>query len=515
MALGSIWALSSPLGAVSDEPAHVIKAVAIADGVLRGHDLTTVSKDPKIPSGTVTTFVETKAVADLSARKDCWVLSARQPAGCMPAVDNDRTPVPVSVYSGNYPPFFYAVVGWPIHLLDLRHAVFAMRLISVILSAALLASGLASALHTGGRVGLLAGSALALTPMTFHLIGSVNPNGLEIAAAFCVWLSLIDLVTGPEPPSTRLLVRVVVSAGVLAASRPLSPAYLVFIWLAVVLVVGSWSSLGQLWRAWKVRIATAALAALVAVDLIALIELRVLTSFSGFYQPGLTHGAALRGSIDRIPARSLEMIGLFGWGSTPVPRWVSDGWLLLVALLFVFALIVATWRERFALALVAVGAVSVGVVSETLKAPSLGYIWQGRYTLPLAIGIPVLAGWVVAERGRLGARGMTGVATGVAIGAGIGQVVGHAVWMRRNIVGVDHPILSYLRGNGWVPPLPAWFLGASVTLASFAWVVAIVCWSRRDPLLEARLAGLAESHAANILQVGRGDSPTDAEVAPS
>ncbi len=76
-----------------------------------------------------------------------------------------------------------------------------MRLCSVLVGAALLASGLASAREaTSGRF-TVAGAALAATPMAFFLIGSINPSGFEIAAAFATWLAWLELLS--PPPAAR------------------------------------------------------------------------------------------------------------------------------------------------------------------------------------------------------------------------------------------------------------------------------------------------------------------------
>ncbi len=32
------------------------------------------------------------------------------------------------------------------------------------------------------------------------------------------------------------------------------------------------------------------------------------------------------------------------------------------------------------------------LVAEAASAPRIGFVWQGRYSLPLAIGVPVVAG---------------------------------------------------------------------------------------------------------------------------
>jgi hypothetical protein len=473
-ALGCLWALTNPLLAVSDEGAHVFKAITVVEGQLRGTDYVTRSDDPNETSGTLSMYTVDRSVAELLTRQDCWVLDRGQPLGCMPAITDDHEQVEMGMYAGNYPPAFYAAVGWPVHLFDLHTSIFAMRLIAVLISAALLASGLASISETFGRAGLIAGTALSLTPMAFHLIGSVNPNGVEIAAAFCLWASCIDLTVSRRAPDNRLLTRLVVAAGILAAIRPMSPVFVVAIIAAVVLLAGTRERARQLWADRRVRIALAVGAAVVLADVVVILALHSLDSFSGHAVPGLTHAEAAQGSFERLPERAAEMIGLFGWGSAPVPRWLSDGWLYTGALLGVIALVVGTWRQRLALVTILVGAASLQVVSEALKAPELGYVWQGRYSMALAMGVVLVAGWIMATAPTVPQRVPTAVASVLAVGAGVGLVVGQAAWMRRTIVGINHPYFSWLAGTGWSPPLPAPVLGVAtlgLALAYAGWLI--------------------------------------------
>jgi hypothetical protein len=466
-ALGSLWALTNPLLSVSDEGAHVFKAITVANGQLRGTDYVTRSDDPKETSGTLSMYTVDRSVAELLTRQDCWVLDRGQPMGCMPAITDDQEQVQMGMYAGNYPPLFYAVVGWPVHVFDLHTSIFVMRLIAVLISAALLASGLASISESFGRAGLIAGTALSLTPMAFHLFGSVNPNGVEIAAAFCLWAACIDLVTSARSPDNRLLARLVLSAGILAAIRPLSPVFVVAIVAAVLLLAGNRSRAHALWADRRVRVALAVGAAFVVADVIVIVALHSLDSFSGHAVPGLTRVEAAQGSLERLPERATEMIGLFGWGSAPVPRWLSDGWLYTAALVGLAALVVGTWRQRATLVAILLGTAGLPVVSETLKAPELGYVWQGRYSMGLAMGVVLVAGWILATSPKVPERATTVIAAVLAVGAGVGLVIGQSAWMRRTIVGINHPYFSWLTGTGWTPPLPAPLLGlATVVLAA-------------------------------------------------
>ncbi|MGZ4717130.1 MAG: DUF2142 domain-containing protein, partial [Acidimicrobiales bacterium] len=191
-ALACLWSLTTPLGAGPDEPAHIIKAVAVA----RGDFNASVVVEHPGPRYSVprTTLDVSRAIGALTTARDCYILRPEVPAGCAPSIGADTTIAPATTEAGAYPPLYYLLVGWPSRVLAPQPAIYAMRMIGALLAAALLASGLASATRITRRRLVVTGAALALTPMALYLAGVVNPNGLEIAGAFCLWLAALDLL---------------------------------------------------------------------------------------------------------------------------------------------------------------------------------------------------------------------------------------------------------------------------------------------------------------------------------
>ncbi|HEX7442352.1 MAG TPA: DUF2142 domain-containing protein, partial [Acidimicrobiales bacterium] len=163
-ALGAVWALSGPLMSAPDEPAHTIKAVATANGQLTGREVVVRSADPNVVSGTFTYFTETRAIDDLGRKAGCYAFTDAVPAGCLQPILDDDTPAVVNTQIGDYPPVYYALVGWPIRFLRPHYALMAMRLVAVLIAAALFATGLGAAREAERPAGTIAGIALALTP---------------------------------------------------------------------------------------------------------------------------------------------------------------------------------------------------------------------------------------------------------------------------------------------------------------------------------------------------------------
>jgi hypothetical protein len=464
--IGVLWSLSTaPVGA-PDEPAHAVKAVAIARG-----QFTTdfeLSGTPDTLRTPITDVRVPQAYASLNGLGKCWVTKLEVPVSCAPPLSNDENEVESYTYVGAYPPLYYTVVGWPSRLLTPRTAFYAMRVVTALICAALLASGFSSAVSLTSRPALLAGCALAITPMALFLAGSINPNAVEIAAAFCLWVSALAVLAQPDATSTRLLVRVTV-AGLLAAStRILSPAFVVVI-LSVLLLANGRQALASLWSDRRVRAATAVLAAGVIASVAFLVLNHSFDDRFRFARPeNLTRGDVARLSFENTGRHLEQAVGTLGWigfGRIRLPSGLIDGWIAAVSGLGLLALAVGRWRERLALAAVTVGSLALPIVTETLTLREFG--WQGRYGLPLAMGIPVLAGWIVGRSERLPRAVERSLVMVVGVGAAIAYVVAHQTMMTRNTVGLPNGLFEGLGRGVWDGPL------TPLTLLVFAVVVSL------------------------------------------
>jgi uncharacterized membrane protein len=105
-----------------------------------------------------------------------------------------------------------------------------------------------------------------------------------------------------------------------------------------------------------------------------------------------------------------------------------------------------------------VGVLVVPVVLEARSISEGGYFWQGRYTLPLAVGLPLLAAASSRSRAR-----QPGLVLLIAVLA-VCHLVSYVVTLGRYTVGTGQGL--GLVGGDWAPPLPALTLvvAFSVTL---------------------------------------------------
>lgn len=449
------WALASPLMSVPDEPAHTYKAAAVVRGQLRGAEEVRHDAPPGELNYVRTHVRLDRGYAELAELPLCYIGRPEVTAACAPPVSGADEPAVVRTLMGRYPPLYYGLVGIPTVLAETAAAVYGARLLGALLAAVLIGAGAAALWWLERSPLLLAGLGLAVTPMAVYLAGAVNASGLEIAAAIGWWsagLALLAAPTDRELPGW-LLVTAAATAIAFAWSRPASLALLAVSAAVLVLAVGDAGALRERWRDRRVR-ATAAAAGVGVAGAGAWVVLAdPLSSFTGMPHPELTVWEAARSSLDRTTARLREMIGWFGWLDTPAPRPLLDGWLLVAAALGAAAVALGRWRQRLALLALAAGAILLPVIAEARAAQEIGFSWQGRYTLPLAVGVPVLAAWVVVRRGRRTlATALLTTVLGAA--AAVGHAVAFGAALHRFSVGAGAPPLAFLTDPVWVPPVP-------------------------------------------------------------
>ncbi len=452
--VGIAWSWSSPLLGAPDESAQVIRAAAVARGQLRGDDVTTRSEAPPGENRVDTTFDVPEGYAETGQINNCYIFQPEQPVGCAPQPSGGNDEVRASTYIGTYPPLYYALVGWPTLFMTVPGGLWAMRISSVIVSAALVGLALTAVRRAGARGLVSAGLLIALTPMALFLASVINPSGMEITAAVALWATALAVVVSPFRVSRADLVRLAVAFVALAACRPLSPVIAVGILASVAIVGGFRERFRSLWIRTDVRWTSGIMAAALVVATGWVVWTNGLSRAAGVPVPGLTLTEALRGSWERLPTRVVEMIGYFAYREVPAPRSLVVLWSVLVVAAVVGAAIVGTWRQRILLAALIVASVVFNVVPEAVSAEEYGFIWQGRYALPVAAGVPILAAWIIGASPRWRARWTVATVGVVGLAWALGQAIGQGSLLRRNAIGLTHPYFSFLGADGWSPPLP-------------------------------------------------------------
>lgn len=463
--LSGLWALASPLFSGPDEPAHVRRAAAISRGQLTGDDpqrddLTDGYLEVSIP----------KIYGD--ARIACFAFYRDLPASCQ-SFDGSSDNGPVLTLAARHPPFYYAMAGivsrpYP----PGSGSVYLMRLVSVALTGALVASVVVALRKTAAPRLAAAGILLAITPMVLFVSGTVNPSALEIASAIALWAGGLVLVArAPDRVDPRLVALVGVAASLLALSRQLGPLWLALIVVAL-LVVGGKASIVALLRSrvaqiWAAVVATCTVAQVLWIAIVKPLD----TSLTGT-ELDLSGSEVFRRTFGTSFGRYRELIGGFGWLDTPAPSATILLWTLALGALLLIAATFGPRRNALVLLVLLLAIVAVPVALEYQAFNDAGgFFWQGRYTLPLAVGVPILAAFSITripETPRL-VRGPLLPTLGAMVV--VAHVLAFAQNLRRYTVGYNGPVW-YWSHEDWHPPLPSGLL----TLAFGAAMLAFVTW---------------------------------------
>jgi hypothetical protein len=295
-----------------------------------------------------------------------------------------------------YQPTYYLAVGWVNHFLDGYAGLYAMRIVSGLLCAALW--GVTVWVITGWARTMwpLVAVAVVLTPTTLYGLAIVAPNGLELALAMALWACLIGSVRVTNSMHrAHLLALAIPLAGVFAWVRPLGPIWLFFILAAWVVLLGP--------RGVRVLLENHRRLVVVAAVVIAVCALTsahwVLTHTTG--EPADVYdirGTRWGQTVRQIPLWFLQVISGVPFRNTPATFDVYVAGLIVFAFLLLPLLRCRTPRVRMAAITTVVSALGVAIWYTYSRLPTAGPLWQGRYAWCLALGVVLLAGLALEDR---------------------------------------------------------------------------------------------------------------------
>ncbi|WP_327057467.1 DUF2142 domain-containing protein [Glaciihabitans sp. GrIS 2.15] len=479
-ALAVCWSIATPISGAPDEPAHIIKAAAVARGEIAGK-----------PSPTGQVVHVPQYIAHTPALT-CYAFHPQVLPTCSAAPTGDQWKTVRSTTSaGLYNPLYYAVVGWPSLIFHDDSGVYAMRIVSGLISSLFLAVTLMLIWTWQRRWLPVLGFAVAATPMVFFLDGVVNPNSLETTATLAAFTAVLSIIRSPHP---RLLTEratiAMVSAAVAVNMRGLSPLWVAIAVLAPFLLV-SWSETRELAKKREVKIAIVviAIAAVVAVAWIALSN----SLAAGLTAPqtavsGLGVGASPLRGFEEIFVGTFDygqgIVGEFGWLDTPAPTPVFFVWSAFIAALFVAGVVFLRGRSLvFALTLIG-GIVLLPPLTQAVYITGGGIIWQGRYALPLFVCVVLGLAKVLSERMPVPEGSAHRRLVGLVLTAwGLAQFYSFAVALKRYAVGASLTSWKKLLVDPtWSPP------GGTILILALTAVVVVVA-----TLMLKRLAGDSEA----------------------
>ncbi len=443
------WALATPLGQTPDEWAHVFRAGGVVDGQVM------IAAPGPIDAHVGDPVRISRKLAERNIDTRCFRFRPTVAVSCAKPSNGSAEPVFVATTAGRYPPFYYALVGWPLRFGSGDTSLYGMRLITALLSALFLASGATAALRL--RAGLaFTGFVVAVTPMVAYLAAMINPNGLEIAAASSLWANLLLWLESASPPGRRAgRIGAAVAASTMVLCRTIS-----IVWVAVavastvVLVRRHWVR-SELSGRRAVRPVAAVLIATIVSGVWALDsrEFQIAPIVSPRPRPNHSLWTSMTRAYHVLPHWLHEAIADLGWLDTPVSQATYRAYYAAIIVLAVAALLGASggrWREGLAALLAVTLTTMVTIYLAAANANSLKLsFWQGRYSLPMAVGIPILLGFAAGTWRR--ASWLAGLfALAAVMSATVVQANSFLKFFRRNSVGVSRPLDLY---GGWQPPL--------------------------------------------------------------
>jgi hypothetical protein len=502
--LCAAWSFVTPVGAANDEPAQLVKAASVVRGQFVGSTLTPTLEARLNPAvraslqncegvhGTnacdraITVVTVPESFANFAVPSCRYLIFQNLPADCGHGLRGSGREAIGVTYVGRYPPLYYAIVGLPSLVWHTNTAVYLMRLLSGLLCSMFLGLAIAlAALWSRSRLLVLA-VAVTASPMAIIFGSVVNPSGLEIATATCVWTGgLILVLDRTSEPPTSLVAATAIAASVMVLSRGLSP-----LWLAVIggfLAALAPRSLRELLRSRTVRAAAGAvgLATLLAVGYI--VWAHALSVYpAGQPVPAGTSGwGIILLALGRTGLIVNEFVGTLGWTFTSSPLLVMGLWVFSASTVLVLGLTISLRRHAAVIVALIVASLVVPTALMVSQAHKDGLVWQARDGFPLYAG-PLLVAGAVAFRSRAPTETYLGGAPNLQWGTRrlalllsicVATVqIGDFVWsLRRYTVGLGSTINPFAHGRAtWSPPIPPiilFLLMGSATIVYCWWIV--------------------------------------------
>lgn len=447
-ALTSLWAWTTPLSASPDEPAHIVKAASVVRGQWIG------APDP------FGHLVEVPGYIAFSQSLTCTANEPMRTADCAPPfTEASARMTTASTTAGLYNPAYYLIVGWPSLIFEGTSGIYAMRLMSGLASSFFIASSVTVLAHLRRPMLPVLTLLVAVTPMTLFLSASVNPNGLEITATLCAFVGMMSIIIREDMGYFRLrCVLVALAASVAVNMRGISP-----IWVAIALFVPLMllppGKLRPLLMAPAVRgvILAIALATVLAV---------AWTVGSGSLSSGLDDKTEIPdmaykgaspllgffGTLDSSFLHAQNMVGIFGWLDTPVPLGVYFIWSVLAGGLALACVVLLKGKWLWLTTLLGSGVIFIPAILQAIYIGGGGFIWQGRYTLPLFVCFIVASGFALAQLfSTLSPSLHARLAVGITALWILGQFAAYAQSIRRYSVGISGSWIKMVTEPNWTP----------------------------------------------------------------
>ncbi len=245
----------------------------------------------------------------------CTVADATASAACIDSPPTNSATIRQPTHEAGYLPFLYLPDGLPMRLAHTAaSAMTAARTVNALVTCAFLFLAIFLLWDRRSVVSLI-GVPLAVTPTVLFIGAVINPSGAEASAAFAVIASLLRLSRDPRQPAW-VWCGGIAAGVVLSLARPLGPFWVLLLF-GIGVAFGGRERIGAAYRS-APRIAWIGGALVGAAMLLGLAwqlvgappQPRSPSELLAFLGPSLV----------AIPETFGEVIGVFGWQNTLMPR---------------------------------------------------------------------------------------------------------------------------------------------------------------------------------------------------
>ena len=360
-----MWTVSSPMFSGPDEPDHLVRAQGFTN-----FDFSSPYDTDGIPVGAVGCY---RFKPEISA--SCMTLEWREPRE-----EDSRT--------DGYPPVLHALSAVPYFFTDGLTATYLVRLWLAMINMVMVGWALTIAARRGSWVAI--GALLALTPTALFTMGTVNPTGLAVSGSLLVTSSLLSrraTLNGNRSSTAALITGAILLVGTRRDGAFWFALLLLVLWVASERSLQS--DVRHIMRTSRKLLISA----------LAVFALSSVWAFQWVYRFLEQRSSAERSAWKAVSTLKVyfhQLIGSFGWLDSPI-----DGRTLLLAALLCGAVVVTGVRQgntnqQRAILLAIVLMVIVPVAFGAIRYP----YFQGRYLLPMWVGVMMIAGSAIEGRSK-------------------------------------------------------------------------------------------------------------------
>ena len=241
---------------------------------------------------------------------------------------------------------------------------------------------------------------LSLTPVFLYSTALPATNGLEMAAGLLIWTSLAGLAQHDlgERDERALVLCAVPAVVALTTLRQLGPGFVAIIFGVAALLMG-WHRVRTLLS--RHTGPSALLGAAAAASLFAALwwmRASGSTALEPMKEIQESRGELISAVFQQTLAWNLQIIAAFPLRNEPAPPFVYAAYGLVLLGFIGAALLVLRGRPRVTLVVLIALTLALPLILTLMTVRATGLIWQGRYGLPLTVGVAILAGSGLDQR---------------------------------------------------------------------------------------------------------------------